>query len=160
MHKIPVVTIRLKKVRSFPYPERHLNNAATAADMLSRYLKGVDREYFVVVPLGVKNEVNAITTVSVGTLNSALVHPREIFKEAILHNACSIILCHNHPSGDPTPSQEDWKLTWDLRACGDLLGIAVQDHIVIGDNGRFTSMLESGSWNARRNTFQVAEGLL
>lgn len=84
--------------------------------------------------INTKNKPTAIHTVSIGTLNSTVVHPREIFKAAILSNAASIILAHNHPSGDPTPSKEDIGITKRLVDAGELLGITVMDHIIIGEN--------------------------
>ena len=79
-----------------------------------------------------KNRITAINTVSIGTLPSSLVHPREVFKPAILTNAASIILAHDHPSGDPMPSEDDLNITCRLKAAGELLGISVLDHIIIG----------------------------
>lgn len=81
--------------------------------------------------------------VSVGSINTSIVHPREVFTEAIKRNATSIIICHNHPSGDPTPSNEDVNITHRLRECGKLIGIQVLDHIIIG-NGSYVSMKEKG----------------
>ena len=96
-----------------------------------------------VMLLSTKNRVNAIQEVSVGTLNSSVVHPREIFKAAILSNAASLILVHNHPSGDPTPSPEDVDLTKKLVDAGKLLNIPVLDHVVMGDR-RYASLKERG----------------
>ena len=81
--------------------------------------------------------------VSVGTLNKAIVHPREVFKTAILSNAASIMAFHNHPSGETTPSQQDIQLTNRLYEAGELLGIKLLDHLIIGD-GTFTSLKEKG----------------
>ena len=97
-----------------------------------------------VLMLDTKNRVIGINTVSVGILDSALVHPREVFKPAILCNASSIILAHNHPSGDPSPSFEDQRVTKRIKEAGDLLGIEVLDHVVVGEQGRFCSLKERG----------------
>lgn len=105
----------------------------------------LDRERFSVVLLDGKNRVLGIHIVSVGSLTAALVHPREVFKAAILANAASVILVHNHPSGDPEPSAEDRALTARLRQAGELLGITVLDHVVIGD-GSYTSLAERVGW--------------
>ena len=83
------------------------------------------------------------TTVSVGILDSSLVHPREVFKDAILASAASMIVAHNHPSGDPTPSNEDKRVTLRLAEAGQLLGIELLDHIILGDN-RWVSLKERG----------------
>ena len=97
-----------------------------------------DREKFIVLHLNTKNEVISYEVVSVGTLNSSLVHPREVFKAAILNNAASIILCHNHPSGDPDPSKDDIALTKRFVDSGKLLGIEVLDHVIIGANNDYS----------------------
>lgn len=105
-----------------------------------RYL---DREHFNVILLNTKNHVLGVENVSIGSLNASLVHPRELFKKAILKSAAGIILVHNHPSGDPQPSQEDKQVTCRMAEAGEIIGIEVLDHIVIGD-GRFASLRERG----------------
>lgn len=106
-------------------------------------LKDADREHFIVFYLDRKSSINAINTVSIGGLNSTHVHPREVFKTALLSSAASIILCHNHPSGDPTPSREDVDITRRLVEVGEILGIDVLDHVIIGVN-RYYSLKEKG----------------
>lgn len=96
------------------------------------------------ITLDTKNNITGIFTVSTGSLNSSIVHPREIFKRAVLQNAASIIICHNHPSGDPTPSQEDINITKRIYDAGKILGIELLDHIIIGDN-KYTSLKEKGN---------------
>ena len=91
-------------------------------------------EEFGVVTLDTKNKVTGYCRVSIGTLEASLVHPREVFKPAILNSASSIILVHNHPSGDPTPSRQDLQVTDAMKDAGKILGIDVLDHIVIGEN--------------------------
>ncbi|MDU1411554.1 MAG: DNA repair protein RadC [Clostridium sp.] len=90
------------------------------------------KEYFKLIMLNTKNIVISVKDVSIGNLNSSIVHPREVFVEAIKMSSASVILCHNHPSGDPTPSKEDIAVTKRLKECGTLLGIEVLDHIIIG----------------------------
>lgn len=94
-----------------------------------------DREHFWVILLNTRNEVLGIETVSKGSLNSVNVHPREVFKSAILANSSSVIFVHNHPSGDLEPSQEDLKITKKLKDAGDLLKIPVVDHLIINSTG-------------------------
>jgi DNA repair protein RadC len=101
----------------------------------------LDREHFRVVLLNTKNQVLAVETISVGGLSSSLVHPREVFKRAIQRSAAALILVHNHPSGDPTPSSEDLEVTKRLQEAGKILGIEVLDHIIIGDH-QFISLKE------------------
>ncbi len=100
-----------------------------------RYLK---KEIFKVILLNTKNEIITNIDVSIGTLNSSLVHPREVFIEAIKRSANKIILMHNHPSGSIEPSNEDKKITKRLISCGELIGIEVMDHIIIGDGVYFS----------------------
>jgi len=94
---------------------------------------GHDQERFVVACLDTKNRVQSVVMITIGTLDASLVHPREVFKPAILEGSSSIILSHNHPSGDSTPSGEDHKVTERLTEAGKLLGIEVLDHIIHGD---------------------------
>jgi DNA repair protein RadC len=108
-------------------------------------LPQLDREVFYVLLLDGKNRVRAEVRVSEGSLTAALVHPREVFAPAIRDGAAALILVHNHPSGDPTPSAEDAAITERLRRAGDLLGIRVLDHVVIGRTG-YTSMAERDGW--------------
>jgi len=99
---------------------------------LMKEMKDYEREHYKILHLDTKNRVVGIETISIGTLNSSLVHPREVVKGAILNNSNSVILIHNHPSGDCTPSPEDKNVATNLNNAFDLLGIKVLDHIVIG----------------------------
>jgi DNA repair protein RadC len=122
-----------------------ITSSATASALLQEYLDGVDREHFVILMLDRKNQVIGINTVSIGSLTASIVHPREVFKPAILGNAAAVILCHNHPSGSPFPSSEDRVLTARLVAAGKLLGINVLDHIIVGDGSqKFFSFADEG----------------
>lgn len=107
------------------------------------YLKNLKKEIFKVILLDGKNKIIRDVTVSEGGLNLNIVHPREVFNPAIRDSALSIIALHNHPSGDPTPSLEDIELTKRLVSAGNILGIRLLDHIIIGD-GRFVSLLDKG----------------
>jgi DNA repair protein RadC len=118
--------------------------AAVHAHFLGR-LPQLDREVFYALLLDGRNRVQAEVRVSEGSLTAALVHPREIFGPAMRAAAAALILVHNHPSGEPTPSAEDCALTERLRQVGELVGIRVLDHVVIGQ-GRFVSMAEEGRW--------------
>ena len=106
-------------------------------------LTALDREAFVVLLLDLKNRVTGVHVVSVGSLAASLVHPREVFKTAILGNAAAVLVVHNHPSGDPTPSREDREITTRLKASGELLGIPLIDHIVVAEDG-YRSFSEGG----------------
>jgi DNA repair protein RadC len=111
--------------------------------LLMEEMRHLDREYIKAVSLNTKNMVIAVETISVGSLSSSIVHPREVFKNPIKRSAAAIVLVHNHPSGDPSPSKEDLDITRRLAEVGKLLGIDVLDHIIIGDN-RWTSLKEKG----------------
>ena len=144
-YRIPVYKISLVRERSITQTERpQIRNAEGAAATLAAYLAEEDREHFVVLLLNSKNRLIGINTVSIGSLTSSLAHPREVFKPAILANAAAIIVAHNHPSGEPTPSQEDIEITKRLHAAAELLGIRLLDHIVLGDNGRRYSFQDDG----------------
>lgn len=113
------------------------------ADILMPKFRYEVKEHFIIIVLDTKNQVVAMPTISVGTLNTSLVHPREVFNEALKYPTSSIILAHNHPSGDSSPSTEDINITNRLVKCGKILDIEVLDHIIIGDN-TFTSMKMQG----------------
>lgn len=111
---------------------RHVERPEDAAACLREEFRSADREMFRALLLDTKHRVIHIASISTGTVNASLVEPRELFKAAIAHSATSVIVAHNHPSGDPTPSTEDVAITKRLVKCGQLLGIEVLDHIIIG----------------------------
>ena len=113
-----------------------------AALLLPRF-RYESRESFVAVLLSTKNHVLKMPVISVGSLNASIVHPRELFREAINASAAAVIVAHNHPSGDPTPSPEDVSLTRKLVEAGKILDIPVLDHVVLGD-GKYVSFKEKG----------------
>jgi DNA repair protein RadC len=122
---------------------RVLDRPSDAASALMTLLQDEPAEVFAILCLTTKYRVIAYHEVSRGTLDSTLAHPREVFKAALLANAAAIIATHNHPSGDPTPSPDDIDITRRLAAAGDVLGVPMLDHLVIGD-GRYYSFKEAG----------------
>ncbi len=122
---------------------RKVSTPADSAAVFTTMLQDEASEVFAILCLSTKHDVLAYHEVSRGCLDSTLVHPREVFKAAILANAGSIELAHNHPSGDPTPSPDDMTLTRRLVDAGRLIGVDVLDHVVIGD-GRYASFRERG----------------
>ena len=144
--RINIVSIKMVKESSFLYQTRQILSPNDAYEMIREQLEGLDREQFIIACLNTKNEPTNITVVSVGSLNKAIVHPREIFKTAILSNAASIMAFHNHPSGETTPSQQDIQLTNRLYEAGELIGIKLLDHLIIGDRvpilrSRYTQLM-------------------
>ncbi|MDY6834956.1 MAG: DNA repair protein RadC [Chloroflexota bacterium] len=113
-------------------PSNVVSNPKTVVKHLSSRLRGKKKEHFWVLLLNTRNQVIRDCEISVGSLDASIVHPREVFKEAITASAASVLFVHNHPSGDPTPSQEDVELTKRLVEVGDLVGIEVLDHVIVG----------------------------
>jgi DNA repair protein RadC len=111
--------------------------------LMMEEMRGLDREHFRALLLNSKNQVLYADRIAVGTLSQSSVHPRELFKNAVKRNAAAVILVHNHPSGDPTPSRQDLDVTKRLARAGEIIGISVLDHVVIGDNN-FVSFKASG----------------
>lgn len=124
-----------------PAPERSLRHPADVARLMGPVLRGLEREAFHVLLLDSKHRLRARREVSVGTLTTSIVHPREVFRDAVRFSAAAVVAVHNHPSGDPEPSAEDREVTRRLIECGELLGIPLLDHVVIGD-GRWVSLRE------------------
>lgn len=120
-----------------------INNPKDAADFMMGKMEHLTQEKFIALFLNSKNIIIKQKTIFMGTLNSAIVHPREIYSEAVKCASNAIIVLHNHPSGDTTPSLEDIKTTDRLRECGDILGIQLLDHVIIGDH-TYLSMVEKG----------------
>ena len=137
------VRVRLVREKSGAFgPE--LRCAGDIADAFRSEMANLDREQFLCCHLDAKNRLISREVVSIGHLTAALVHPREVFKAAILANAASVAFVHNHPSGDPEPSREDMELTRRLVKAGDILGITVLDHVVIARGGAHRSIAERG----------------
>ena len=123
----------------------HSNSIKNSSDIyeLFSYLSRETKEYFIAIHLDTKNRIICIDTISIGSLFSSIVHPREVFKSVLLSSAASIAIVHNHPSGTPEPSTDDINITKKLRKAGNFLGIPVIDHVIIG-NGSYISLLEKG----------------
>ncbi len=119
-----------------------IQTSIAAAAFLRPYIEGLDREQFMVCGLDAKHHVIGINVVSLGSLALSIVHPREVFKALILMNAAAWLCAHNHPSGDVSPSREDVVLTKRLRDAGELLGITLLDHVILGDG--FYSFADQG----------------
>lgn len=125
-------------------PRLYVTRPEDVAQLCGPQLRGLDREHFWALALNTKNQLLRTIEVSVGSLNASIVHPRELFKEAVRLSAASVVVVHNHPSGDPTPSGADIQLTRRLVKAGDVLGIEVLDHVVLGDSGEHASLRDLG----------------
>ena len=120
-----------------------ISSPRDVSTLLINEMSNFKQEVFKLILLNTKNVVIGTKDVFKGTLNSSIVHPREVFKEAIQRGSASIIVCHNHPSGDPNPSKEDINITLRLKECGKIMGIELLDHIIIGNN-KYVSLKEKG----------------
>ena len=136
--------ICMVKENDIEYPDVNISFPQTVADLVAKYVGTPDREMFIVLAVNVRNKITGIHTVSVGSLDTSIVHPREVFKFAILANASSIIVAHNHPSGDTTPSSDDIELTKRLKQASEILAIDLLDHIVLGHDGQYLSFRDRG----------------
>lgn len=144
MSELQIVNIRLVREPSI-YSEKQLDSPQAVLELISKELAQYDREIFCILNMKSNGQVINMNMVSMGTLDAALVSPREVFKSSILSNASSIIAVHNHPSGNIKPSKEDVLLTKRLRKCGSLMGIELLDHVIIGGTtGEMLSFKEKG----------------
>ena len=133
-----------RRVATSPRDKKiRLSSTSGLAEFFMEDMRYSRKEYFKVLMVNVKLEIIGVETVAIGELTGAPVHPRETFEPAIRKGAAAVCFAHNHPSGDPRPSEDDLKITKRLVECGDILGIRVLDHIIIGD-GVYTSLKEEG----------------
>lgn len=123
------------------YSAKVISDAQTVYALFS-FLKQETKEHFIALHLDVKNRILCIDRVSTGTMTGSLIHPREVFKTALLSSATALLLIHNHPSGDPTPSRDDIAVTEKLKGAGEIMGIALLDHLIIGEG--YVSLKEKG----------------
>lgn len=137
------VELGRRVVRKPASDRRQIHSADDAAEYVMDRMRHLKKEHFVTLHLDTKHRVIGEETASVGSLDSSIVHPREVFKVAVKRSASAILCVHNHPSGDPTPSSEDIAVTQRLCEAGRILGIDVLDHIIVGD-GHYTSLRALG----------------
>ncbi|MCM3736496.1 DNA repair protein RadC [Bacillus cytotoxicus] len=136
---------RIRQVKTEVEVEvKTIRNPDDAARIATQFIGDDDREVFFVMCLNTKNHVVAVHRAHIGSLNASLVHPRDVYKSAILNNSASIIVAHQHPSGETYPSREDIDVTKRLAEAGKVLGIELLDHIIINDTGKYTSLKEKG----------------
>ena len=138
---LTLVKLKMVKENTKPYGKERLDSPEKVAELASLLLEGADREYLLVISVNAKTQPLALEIVSIGSVDTAFAVPRETFKHAVLSNAAGIFLVHNHPSGDCKPSKEDMQITKRMKKAGEILGIPVIDHVVIGE-GEFYSLKE------------------
>ena len=144
--KVQVVHLQMVKDDEIAYGSRRMDNPREAAELMKDFLGDVDRECLVVCGTDVKMKPVYIQTVAMGSVSCCPVSIPDIFKGALLANALNLLLFHNHLSGDVTPSRDDLLMTERVRQSGELLGIHLLDHIILGDHGAFYSLREDGRW--------------
>ena len=132
--RIDIVRCKMVKESSVKYEKRVITSPFDGYIIVKDFLEDLDREQVMMFCLNSKNEPTNLSVISMGTVNSSLIHPREVFKIAILSNASKIMLAHNHPSGNPSPFHEDELMTKRIKDCGNMMGIELLDHIIVGDN--------------------------
>jgi DNA repair protein RadC len=132
--RINIVSVKLVKESSLLYKERSIRSPEDGYKLMKHFLGDLDREAFIVISLDTKNQPVSINICHIGSLNASIVHPREVMKTAILSNAASIMVGHNHTSGNCTPSPEDIEVTKRLVEAGKIIGIELLDHIIVGDD--------------------------
>ena len=141
--RVDIVSIKMVKDSSIKYANRQIGSPFDAFVLVKELIEGCDRQKLLAICLDTKNQPVNISVVSIGTVNSSIVHPREVFKTAILSNSSRIMLAHNHPSQILKPSREDRIITDRLKDAGEILGIELLDHLIVSDN-KYYSFKENG----------------
>jgi DNA repair protein RadC len=145
MNRIPRYHVALIREKSVPWPSRRFSGSQNVWEFGKQLTETADREQFWALMLDCKNQLIGVNLVSQGTLSASVVSPREVLKPAILLNSAAIVVLHNHPSGDPTPSAEDRDCTKTLREACKVIGIRFLDHVIIGESHYFSFSDAQGS---------------
>ncbi len=140
--RFSLVELKQIKLKGYSFKQRRISSPLDLYNLLEEFLNYYDRERVVVLCLNTKNEPICIDISSIGSINMSIIHPREVFKNAILVNASKIIIAHNHPSGDITPSKSDDDITDRLVDAGKIIGIDVIEHMIVGENEEYYSYRE------------------
>jgi len=141
--RVDIVSVKMVKESSRLYADRNISSPEQVVRLTRDFIEGSDREKFLAIYLNTRNEPVAIHTVAIGTLNACLVDISCVFRAGLLCSANSLVCVHCHPTGNPAPSNEDRKITQRLKEAGEILGITVLDHVIVGDN-RYYSFKEEG----------------
>ncbi|WP_321166101.1 JAB domain-containing protein [Bacillus sp. FJAT-28004] len=138
MKRLNVVSLKLVKESTLSYRTNVIRNPKDAFEIAKEFIGDEDREHCILICLDTKNKINCIQTIGIGSLNSAIVHPREVFKIAILSSSASVIFAHNHPSSDCTPSQQDREITERIKKAGEIIGIELIDSIIVSEENYYS----------------------
>lgn len=141
--RVNIVSLELVKESSLLYGPRQCTSVEAAYELVSPFIKNKDREYLLVIGLNTKNEPTVIHIAHIGTANQSIAVPRDILKPVLLSNGNRMIVSHNHPSGDATPSKQDKEFTKRLQEAGSLIGIELMDHLIVGPNDTYYSFKEA-----------------
>jgi DNA repair protein RadC len=155
---VPLVRLHVVRERFLPYGKDSFATSETVVKMVKRLLDGADKESLLVIPVDAKNKPLGVEIAAMGAVNCVYAFARDIFKNAIVSNATGIFIVHNHVSGDVLPSEEDWKFTRCMQEAGDLLGVEVIDHIIIGEDDNYFSMHKTHRWEMRQQYVSRAKG--
>lgn len=143
MQKLKQVRVRLEEV-PFLFGDQKIRNVEDAIHLMMEEMRMADREMVFILNMTAKGKVLNMEVASIGSLTQAEVIPRDLLKSAVLSNAACMIMMHNHPSGDPTPSSVDFNITSRMKLAAELLGICLLDHIIVGERGSYYSFHEAG----------------
>lgn len=143
MQNLKQVRVRLEEV-PFLFGDKKIRNVEDAIHLMMEEMRMADREMVFILNTTMSGKVLNIEVAAIGSLTQAEVIPRDLLKSAVLSNAAGIIMMHNHPSGDPTPSSADFNITSRMKLAAELLGIHLLDHIIVGERGTYYSFLEEG----------------
>ena len=141
--RVNIVSLKVIKEGNILYKDRQVRSPQDSYDIIRTFLEDSDREMFIAMSLDIKKQPTNIQICHIGSMNASIVHPREVLKMAILSNAASLIIFHNHPSGQVQPSPEHHEVTKRLKAAGEIMGVELLDHLIIGEN-TFLSFKERG----------------
>jgi DNA repair protein RadC len=141
--RVNIVQVKLVREKTLLYKDRKIRSPHDAYELIRDFLGDMDREHFIALCLDTKNQPTCIQVVHIGSLNSSIVHPREVLKPALLSNAASVIVAHNHPSDVSDPSKEDIEVTKRLAQAGQIIGVEILDHLIFCTDS-FVSLKEAG----------------
>ena len=142
--RIEIVRLKMCREDSILYSPRKVSSPEDAVGLVRSIIGESDREMFLVITLDTKNQFNAVDICSIGSVNASIVHPREVFKLAIISNASGILIAHNHPSGITKPSKEDERITERIKEAANIIGIPIVDHLIVGVDSYY-SFKENGN---------------